>query len=174
MDVITELRPKLRDDAGKKCCHLVEIGIVRRVAVDPLEPNAPEELVDPGAHGLVVNEAHIGQHMREAGLAGIPVWRHRAGGERSILSFIRAHSYRCACGDVGYRRAAAGFANSSRLEPRTKTRNRFHISYAAAISRRMIWEKWALEALTICVCPCCGVDFAQVPAQRRCGSTVSK
>ncbi len=84
VDVIAEFRPELRDDAGKKRRHLVEIGIVGRVAVDPLEPNAAEEFVHPGPHGLVVDEAYIGQHMREAGLARIPVWRHCAGIERSI------------------------------------------------------------------------------------------
>ena len=85
-------RPELRDDAGKKRRHLVEIGIVRRVAVDPLEPDAAEEFVHPGPHGLVVDEAHIGQHMREAGLARIPFRRHRAGIERSIRGFITGHS----------------------------------------------------------------------------------
>ena len=41
---------------------------------------------------LVVDEAHIGQHMREAGLARIPFRRHRAGIERSIMSVITGHS----------------------------------------------------------------------------------
>ena len=92
MDVIAEFRPELRDDAGKERRHLVEIGIVRRVAVDPLEPNAAEEFVHPGPHGLVVDEAYIGQHMREAGLARIPVWRHCAGIERSTTGVITGHS----------------------------------------------------------------------------------
>ena len=92
VDVIAEFRPKLRDDAGKKRRHLVEIGIVRRVAVDPLEPDAAEEFVHPGPHGLVVDEAHIGQHMREAGLARIPVWRHCAEIDHCIMGVITGHS----------------------------------------------------------------------------------
>ena len=78
MDVIAELRPQLRNDPGKERGHLVEIGVIGRVAIDPVEPDALEKLVDPGPHGLVIDEAHIGQHVREAGLVRVPVRRHRA------------------------------------------------------------------------------------------------
>ena len=96
VDVVAEFRPELRDDAGKERRQFVEIGIVGRVAVAPLEPDAAEELVHPGPHGLVVDEAHIGQHMRKPGLARVPVRRHCAGVARSITGHsCPRHGWTC-------------------------------------------------------------------------------
>ena len=84
VDVVAELRPQLRDDPGEERRHLVEIGIVGRIAVDPFEPDTLEKLVHARAHGAVIDQADVRQHMREAGFAGIPFRRHCAGVERSI------------------------------------------------------------------------------------------
>ncbi|SMY10418.1 hypothetical protein LOM8899_04601 [Flavimaricola marinus] len=92
MDVVTELRPQLRDDPGNERGHLVEIGIIRGVAVDAIEPDALEELVHPRPHGAVVDEADVRKHMREAGFARIPVRRHCAVIEGFVQNFTMAHS----------------------------------------------------------------------------------
>ena len=84
VDVVAELWPELCDNPGKERGHLVEIGIIRRIAVDPVEPDALKKLVHPGSHGPVIDQADVRKHMREAGFARIPVGRHRAGIERFV------------------------------------------------------------------------------------------
>ncbi len=90
MNVVAELRPELRDDPREERGHFVEIGIVCCVAVHATETDALEELIDASAHGLIIDEADIGQHVRETFLAGIPA-RHQCA---FVDTLITGHSCR--------------------------------------------------------------------------------
>lgn len=112
MHIVAELGAQLRDDAGEEGGHLVEIGVVRGVAVHAAEADALEEFVDPGPDRVVIDEADIGQHMREALLARIPVRQQGAGIVGLIQGFAMAHSCRPR-GRTGSASAASPAAPSS-------------------------------------------------------------
>ena len=102
MDIIAELGPELRDEPGEKCGHLVKIGVIGGVTINAAEADTLKELVDPRPHGLVIDQADIGQHMREMFLAAIPV-RHEGAG---INRLVTGHN----CRPRGWRGfALAGF-----------------------------------------------------------------
>ena len=74
VDVVAEFFAQLGNDPGEACSNSVKVIVVSRVAIDPGDPNALKQLVNPRPHSSIVNKADIGEHVGQSLLVLKPLW----------------------------------------------------------------------------------------------------